>query len=82
MWQKKIRGLARGAAEGILEIVQKGVAGFFFVFFFTLNPRKESLLQHPGEKEGGDTGSSAAPCNYCGSRCIVTIFDGLRHRWV
>jgi len=28
---------------------------------------------------GGDTGSSTPLCNYCGSRCIVTIFDRLRH---
>lgn len=38
---------------------------------------ERSLLECLGKKEGGDTGSSTALCNYCGSCCIVTIFDRL-----
>lgn len=43
---------------------------------------ERSLLERLGKREGGDTGSSAALCNYCGSCCIVTIFDRLWHRWI
>lgn len=35
---------------------------------------ERSLSERLGETEGGDTGSPAALCNYCGSCCIVTIF--------
>lgn len=41
-------------------------------------PLTESL----GKREGGDTGSSTALCNYCRSCCIVTISDRLWHRWI
>lgn len=43
---------------------------------------ESSLLECLGKREGGDTGSSTALCNYCGSCCIVTIFDRLWHRWI
>lgn len=43
---------------------------------------ERSLLERLGKREGGDTGSSTAMCNYCGSCCIVTIFDRLWHRWI
>lgn len=40
------------------------------------------MLERLGKREGGDTGSTTALCNYCGSCCIVTIFDRLWHRWI
>lgn len=43
---------------------------------------EKSLLEWLGSREGGDTGASAALCNYCGCCCIVTIFDRLWHRWI
>lgn len=42
---------------------------------------ERSLLECFGKREGGDTGSSTAMGNYCGSCCIVTILNRLRLRW-
>lgn len=55
---------------------------FFLLGKFAPRPLEKSLSEGLGRREGGDTGASAAPCNYGGSRCIVPIFDGLRHRWI
>lgn len=85
--------MAQGGLSSKLNLEQQ--AAFLkppelFLFFSKLCKKLEvlrailerSLLKRLGKREGGDTGSSAALCNYCGSCCIVTIFDRLQHRWI